>query len=138
MQTPPEGSIGSLLADDNACINTWARSYSVEAAPHCESMLHEMIHRNKIKPQPTPPRRWEKVIFNSLVDAQTDPYSIAMSVYQELRYDAHSIKTSPDHHAISASFGVSQPTAILVRWSAKTQLGWYSTKLVRSGRGLDR
>jgi hypothetical protein len=34
---------GPLLAGYNACMDTWARSYSVEAAPHCESILQTMI-----------------------------------------------------------------------------------------------
>lgn len=40
--------------------------------------------------------------FSSMVDTQTDPYSVALSVYQELKSDAHDIGTSADHHAISA------------------------------------
>lgn len=41
---------GPLLAGYNACMDAWSRSYCKEAAPRCESMLHDMINGDAVVP----------------------------------------------------------------------------------------
>lgn len=41
-------------------------------------------------------------VFNSAVDTQSDPYSIAVNIFDQVERDAHGIGTTADHHCVTA------------------------------------
>jgi hypothetical protein len=43
-------------------------------------------------------------VFNSAVDTQSDPYSMALSLFNQIERDVHGVGTTVDHHCITAFF----------------------------------
>ena len=43
-------------------------------------------------------------VFNSTVDTQTDPYSMAIDIFDQIERDVHGIGTTVDHHCVTAFF----------------------------------
>jgi hypothetical protein len=66
------------------------------------SAVLSAIAKSKAKTPEMPDTISSEDGFNSVVDTQTDPYSIASSIYQDVQSDAHRIGTLADHHATSA------------------------------------
>jgi hypothetical protein len=67
----------SLEIGYNACLHVWARAFCLEAAPHCEKLLDEMIHSDIVKPSTTS--------FNTCMYGKSDKNS---QLYYTLRPDA--------------------------------------------------
>jgi hypothetical protein len=43
-------------------------------------------------------------VFNSAVDTQSDPYSLAIDIFDQIERDVHGIGTTVDHHCVTAFF----------------------------------
>lgn len=43
-------------------------------------------------------------VFNSSIDTQSDPYSIAINIFDQIEKDSHGIGTTVDHHCVVAFF----------------------------------
>lgn len=43
-------------------------------------------------------------VFSSAVDTQSDPYSMAINIFDQVERDAHGIGTKADHHCVTAFF----------------------------------